>query len=205
MARICPDWIKRWGAVVGQWLCCLLLIVSCGWWMGTMPAQAALNNDRFDGNIFVVYAGNGSLVPVHETLTRAQSKHRPVLLVFYIDDSSDCKSFAITVSRVQEAYGRRASILPLNVDSLSLAATGGEQAPAQPSVNSPASYYRGGVPQVVIFDGEGQVRFDHLGIVPYETLDAVFRDIFDLQSPERDAEQPLQRRDYNEFNAELTP
>lgn len=172
--------------------------------MGALPAQAALDNDRFDGNIFVVYAGNGSLVPVHETLTQAQAKHRPVLLVFYVDDSSDCKAFAITVSRVQEAYGRRASVLPINVDSLPLG-IGVDRPPGQQNADALATYYRGGVPQVLIFDGEGQVRFDHVGIVPYETLDGVFREVFDLQSPDVESEPPLQRRDYNEFNAELTP
>ena len=36
-------------------LAALLLVVS--------PAQAVLNDDRYDGNIYALYAGNGSLVP----------------------------------------------------------------------------------------------------------------------------------------------
>ena len=34
---------------------CLLLIAS--------PAEAARDTDSYDGNIFALYAGNGSLVP----------------------------------------------------------------------------------------------------------------------------------------------
>ncbi|NEO86137.1 MAG: thioredoxin family protein [Spirulina sp. SIO3F2] len=185
-----------------RWLCCLLLVVGC-WGFGSFStAHAALDNDRFDGNIFVLYAGNGSLVPVHETLTQAQTQHRPVLLVFYVDDSLDCKAFAITVSRIQEAYGRRASILPINVDALPIA---GQAATTNDADLLPvAPYYRGGVPQAVILDGSGNVRFDQLGIVSFETLDTVFRDVFDLDQPEADVPQ-LQRRAYNEFNTELTP
>jgi len=36
-------------------LAALLLVVA--------PAQAVLNDDRYDGNIYALYAGNGSLVP----------------------------------------------------------------------------------------------------------------------------------------------
>lgn len=177
--------------------CCWAIALGC--WFGVMPmAQAALDNDRLDGNIFVIYAGNGSLVPTNETLAQAQSRNRPVMLVFFVDDSKDCKEFAITVSRIQEAYGRRASILPINVDSLTLLEVANATDPL-----SPATYYQGGVPQIVILDQNGQVRFDHLGVVPYETLDRVFREVFDLSTPKQ-AEQ-LQRRAYNEFNTELAP
>ena len=36
-------------------LAALLLVVA--------PAQAVLNDDRYDGNIYALYAGNGFLVP----------------------------------------------------------------------------------------------------------------------------------------------
>lgn len=180
-----------------QAFCCLAIALGC--WFSIVPtAQAALDNDRLDGNIFVIYAGNGSLVPTNETVAQAQSLHRPVMLVFYVDDSKDCKEFAITVSRVQEAYGRRASILPINVDSLTLAEGAIATDPTKPQ-----AYYKGGVPQIVILDQEGQVQFDHLGVVPFETIDVVFRNVFDLAAPSP-AEQ-LQRRAYNEFNTELAP
>ena len=43
----------------------LLLVGLLAWPMG---AWASLDNDRYDGNIFALYAGNGSLVPPRITL-----------------------------------------------------------------------------------------------------------------------------------------
>jgi hypothetical protein len=40
-----------------------LLIITCLFLLGTPPVLAGINDDRFDGNIYVLYAGNGSLVP----------------------------------------------------------------------------------------------------------------------------------------------
>jgi len=74
-----------------------------GHWTGT--AIAAIDDDRYDGNIFVVYAGNGSLVPPHLTLAESFQRKLPVILVYYLDDSKDCKQYAFIVSRMQEFYG----------------------------------------------------------------------------------------------------
>ncbi len=160
-----------------------------------LPATAAasIDNDRYDGNIFVLYAGNGSLVPVHETLAQAQGQERPTMLTFYVDDSSDCKQFAIVVSRLQEFYGRRASFLPISVDEIN---------PSESFGPLDAGYYydQQGVPQTVILDGEGTVRFNATGVVPYEAMDRVFREIFDLPVQ---VEKDFERRSYNEFNTEL--
>ncbi|MCX7596701.1 MAG: thylakoid membrane photosystem I accumulation factor, partial [Fischerella sp.] len=95
-----------------------LLLLACLFILGMPPAFASLNDDRYDGNIFVVYAGNGSLVPPKITLATALKEHKPALLVFYVDDSSDCKQYAIVVSRVQAFYGMAAEIIPVSVDSI---------------------------------------------------------------------------------------
>jgi len=171
----------------------LVVLISLLCWFSLSPtALAGINDDRYDGNIFVLYAGNGSLVPVKETLAQAFSQGRPTMLTFYVDDSQDCKQFAIVVSRLQEFYGRRTSFLPISVDALNPETT--------PTPMDPAYYYREGVPQTVIFDQNGQVRFDQTGTVSYETLDRVFRGIFDLPAK---TTKDFQRRSYNEFNTEL--
>lgn len=46
--------------VVSLVVVCFLLVCGC---LFPTAALADKYNDRFDGNIFVVYAGNGSLVP----------------------------------------------------------------------------------------------------------------------------------------------
>lgn len=162
--------------------------------MGTTPAWASLEDDRYDGNIFVLYAGNGSLVPTRNTLAESLQQHRPVVLVFYVDDSSDCKEYALVVSRLQESYDRAASFIPIDVDSLALDREYG--------LNEPGHYYRGFVPQVVVFDQEGKVRFDEVGQVAYEKVDDVLREVFNLLPRSESVE--LRRRSFNEFNAELS-
>lgn len=162
--------------------------------MGTTPAWASLEDDRYDGNIFVLYAGNGSLVPTRNTLAESLQQHRPVVLVFYVDDSSDCKEYALVVSRLQENYDRAASFIPVDVDSFALDQEYG--------LNEPGHYYRGFVPQVVVFDQEGKVRFDEVGQVAYEKVDDVLREVFNLLPRSESVE--LRRRSFNEFNAELS-
>jgi hypothetical protein len=172
----------------------LLLTVFASWWFwGSSPALASVNDDRLDGNIFVVYAGNGSLVPPRLPLAETLKRKMPAILVYYLDDSSDCKEFAIVVSRMQEFYGRAASIIPVNVDSM----------PVKPSYapNEVGYYYQGVVPQTVVLDENGKIVFNGKGQVKYEAVDDVLRKVFDLLPRSESAE--LKRRSFNEFNTEL--
>jgi hypothetical protein len=172
----------------------LTVILAGSLWWGTMaPAEASLDDDRLDGNIFVVYAGNGSLVPAKLSLAQSLAGETPTVLVYYLDDSRDAKQFAFVVSRVQEFYGRAANIIPISVDKI----------PAknvyQP--NEEGYYYKGYVPQTVIFDQTGKVVFDDKGLVPYEKLDDALRKVFSLVP--RSQSSKLQQRTFNEFNSEL--
>ena len=105
--------------LVFRWCLSLVVIVSCLLLLGTPSALAGLNDDKYDGNIFAIYAGNGSLVPPRVSLAEALKRQRPALLVFYLDDSSDCKYYSIVVSRLQGPYGRVAAFIPVNIDTLS--------------------------------------------------------------------------------------
>lgn len=180
----------RWGQL---FTCCCLVGISL-WLCFVAPANAGIKDDRYDGNIFVVYAGNGSLVPARETLAQALAEHKPVFLTFYIDDSSDCKEYALVVSQVQAFYGRAAEIIPVDVDAI---------APKDKySPDEPGYFYSGKVPQVVVFNQEGQVVLNKSGQVPYEEIDDRLREVFDLLP--RSESQELKRRSFNEFNSELT-
>src|ERR687885_837872 len=81
--------------LVSRCLLTLVAILGCLLLLGAPPALAGLNDDKFDGNIFALYGGNGSLVPPRVTLTDSFNRGKPAILVFYVDDSSDCKQFAI--------------------------------------------------------------------------------------------------------------
>lgn len=177
-----------------QFLSKSLLLGVCLCFLIIQPAFAGANDDRYEGNIFVLYAGNGSLVPAKESLETALLEHKPTFLTFYVDDSSDCKQYAIVVSKVQEFYGRASQIIPVNVDTIPI------KAKYEP--NEPGYYYSGKVPQVVVFDQEGKVVLNKTGQVRYEEIDDRFREMFDLvprtQSPD------LKRRSFNEFSSELS-
>ena len=171
-----------------------LLIASVSLlFLGTPSALASIDDDRLDGNIFVVYAGNGSLVPSRFSLAESLKRQMPSLLVFYLDDSRDCKEFAIVVSRFQEFYGRAANIIPVRVDAIP------DKSKYTPE--EPGYYYEGTIPQTVVLDQQGKVIFNGKGQVKYEAVDDVLREVFDLL-PRSESVQ-LKRRTFNEFNTEL--
>jgi thiol-disulfide isomerase/thioredoxin len=162
--------------------------------LGAPPARAGLNDDRFDGNIFALYGGNGSLVPPRISLEQSMKQEKPALLVFYIEDSRDCKQFAPVVSQLQAPYGRAASFIPIDIDSIPIKSN------YEPT--EPGYYYEGLVPQTVLIDQEGEVAFNEIGQVSYERVDDVFREVFDLLPRSESVE--LRRRPINEISTELS-
>jgi hypothetical protein len=173
----------------------LIVALGCITWLNTPAALAGLTDDHYDGNIFALYAGNGSLVPPRVTLPESRQRNRAALLVFYLDDSSDCKQFAPLVSQLDAFYGRAADFIPISVDTI-----------AQQRHNDPLDpgyYYNGRVPQTVLLDQSGKVVLNETGQVAFERVDDVFREVFDLLPRSESAE--LQRRPVNEINTELTP
>lgn len=171
----------------------LTILISCLLLTSMQPALATIDDDKYEGNIFMVYAGNGSLVPAQATLAQALANHKPTMLAFYVDDSRDCKKFAIVISRIQSYYGKVAEIIPVDVDRIELEA---KDSPTQPSY-----YYSGGVPQVVVFNQSGDVILNKKGQVPFEEIDDKFREVFDLLPRSESVE--LKRRSFNEFSSEL--
>jgi hypothetical protein len=170
-----------------------LLVMVVGLLLAAPSAWATLTDDHFDGNIFPLYAGNGSLVPPRVTLAESFQHQRPTLMVFYMDDSKDCKRYVSVVSQLDAFYGRAANFVPILVDSI----------PPQPSYTpmEPGYYYSGFVPQTVMLDQSGQVVFDEKGTIAFEKVDDVFRKVFDLLPRSESVE--LKRRQVNEVNTEL--
>ncbi|MEM9149939.1 MAG: thylakoid membrane photosystem I accumulation factor [Cyanobacteria bacterium P01_F01_bin.3] len=157
------------------------------------PAIAGLNDDNYDGNIFALYAGNGSIVPPRYTLAESFKQDKPTLLFFFVDDSRDSKAFSSVVSQLQAPYGRAANFIALAADSIPVK---DRYAP-----NEPGYYFEGKVPQTVIFDAEGTPVFNEIGQVSYEKVDDKLREVFDLLPREESVE--LRRRPINEVNSEL--
>ena len=184
------SWFASLSRLVVVILFCLSLLI-----IQPTTTLADINNDRYDGNIFVVYAGNGSLVPSKLTLKQSFERKLPVILVYYLDDNSDSKQFAFIVSRFQEFYGRAASIIPVNVDTI--------RPQDQDQIDEVGYYYQGEIPQTVVLDENRKVVYNGIGQVPFEEVDDVLREVFDLLPRSESVE--LKRRTFNQFNSELVP
>lgn len=160
----------------------------------TTTALASLTDDRFDGNIFALYAGNGALVPPKVTLADSLKRpDRPTLLVFFVDDSRDSKQYASVVSQLQAFYGRVSDFIPINADIIL------PQSSYKPT--EPGYYYTGVVPQTVLFNQAGEVVLNVKGAVAFEQVDDAFRQVFDLLPRAESVE--LKRRSLNEVSTEL--
>ncbi|WP_353931581.1 thylakoid membrane photosystem I accumulation factor [Okeanomitos corallinicola TIOX110] len=182
--------ITNWRQLLSK---CLLLLL-CLLIIGVQPAFAGMKDDRYEGNIFVVFAGNGSLVPPRQSLAKTLAAKKPAMLAFYVDDSSDCKQYAVFISQTQAYYGRAVEIIPVSVDTI----------PSQEKYDptEPGYYYSGKVPQVVLFDDAGKVILNKTGQVPFEEIDDKFRGVFNLLP--RDESIEFKQRSFNEYSSELS-
>ena len=167
-------------------LAALLLVVA--------PAQAVLNDDRYDGNIYALYAGNGSLVPPANPLSDSLDQGRTAVIIYYLDDSAVSKRFAPVVSELQRLWGRSIDLLPLTIDPLQgREATG----PADP-----ASYWHGSIPQVVVIGPDGKVMFDQEGQVLLSDINVAISQATGIPAP--DVPSLDQEGSFNEVNIEVT-
>lgn len=173
----------------------LVVLLGCLLLLGTPEALAGLNDDKYDGNVFALYAGNGGLIAPRMNLAESLKQDKPTLLVLYVDDSSDCKQYSTVVSNLQAPYGRAANFVPINIDSLPV------KSKYEPT--EPGYYYKGLVPQTVLIDQKGKVVLNETGQLAYERIDDAFRQVFDLLPRSESVE--LKRRTLNEINTELTP
>jgi hypothetical protein len=186
-------WWQLHSSHITKSLITAILVIGCSLLI-TTPALANIDDDKYDGNVFVLYAGNGSLVPARISLADSLKTKKPSYIVFYIDDSSDCKKYSGVMSQMQAYYGKAASFIPVTPDSLEIG--------RKYLSTEEGYYYKGVVPQTVIIDGEGKVRLDESGQVPFEKIDDTFREVFNLLP--RTESVALKRRSFNEYNSELT-
>jgi hypothetical protein len=184
--------LSPWMRVMGLACATLLLWLGLG---GQPTAIAGLTDDNYDGNIFALYAGNGSLVPPKVSLEQSLKYGKPAIVVIYVDDSSDCKQFSSVISQLQAPYGRVTNFIPIMADAIPVKAT---YTPSEPGY-----YFDNAVPQTLVFNAQGELVFNQAGISSYEAIDDVMRQVFDLL-PRTESEE-LRRRPLNEVNSELVP
>ncbi|MCP9927526.1 thylakoid membrane photosystem I accumulation factor [Cyanobium sp. CH-040] len=172
----------------------LLLLLPAAPLLWPAPARAALDSDTYDGNIYALYAGNGSLVPPRSTLAQALGAGRPAVVVYYLDDDAASKRFAPVVSELQRLWGNSIELIPLVTDPLQNRADGGP--------GDPAHYWRGLTPQVVVFSGGGRVLLDAEGAVDLDVINEAVSEATGIPLPEafRGGSSTVS---INELNAEV--
>lgn len=186
------SWQRRLSSLIFS----VVLGLSCLLAIAVPTALAELNDDHFDGNIFALYAGNGSLIPPRVSLADSLKRtDRPTMLFLYVDDSRDCKQYASVISQLQAFYGRVADFIPISADAIPVKST---YAPTEPGY-----YYKGVVPQTVVFNQAGKIVLNEKGVLKFEQVDDVLRQVFDLLPRSESVE--LRRRVVNEINTELVP
>jgi len=169
----------------------LAALLCCG--PGIQPVAASLTNNTYDGNIYALYAGNGSLVPPRTTLAQALAEHRPAVVVYFLDDASASKRFASEVSELQRLWGNSIELIPLATDPLQNRPDGG--------VDDPAHYWKGVIPQVVVFDAAGKVVLDASGQVDPDGLNRAISTATGIALPE--GQRSSTTISFNELNSEV--
>ena len=192
--RTCPAALAAltlglWRRLQTLWLLPVLL----GSLLLAAPSWAALDSNSYDGNIYALYAGNGSLVPPRTSLEQAMAAQRTAVVVYYLDDAAASKRFAPTVSELQRLWGNSVELIPLAADPLQ------NRRDAGPT--DPAHYWKGHIPQVVVIDPQGRVRLDQDGQVPLEAINTAISEATGIALP--DSFKRSTTVSINELNAEV--
>ena len=164
----------------------LLIIFS----LSVSPAYSARDTNSYDGNIYPIYAGNGSLVPPQSTLTESLKNERTSILVFYLDDSATSKQFAPVVSGIKLLWSSSVDLIPLSIDEIDNNKI--------KTIKDPGYYWHGKIPQVVILDGKGNVLLDKEGQVSFDEINNAITKGTGLKKPDFD----LTIKSFNEYNSE---
>jgi len=173
----------------------ILFALSLAVVLWVSPADAIRDTDSYDGNIYALYAGNGSLVPPANTLEDSLEAGRTAVIVYYLDDSAVSKRFAPVVSELQRIWTRTIDLMPLSTDPLQNRNSG--------AATDPATYWRGTIPQVVVIGPDGRVVFDQDGQVPLQTINEAISSATGLPAPDLSQIDP--GGSFNEVNIEVTP
>ncbi len=134
------------------------------------PASASRDTNSYDGNIFPIYAGNGAIVPPHTTIEESLKNGRVSVLFFYLDDSSDSKAMAPVISGLDLIWRNNIDLIALTTDEL-------QNETSELNSNQPNYYWNGLIPQTIILDSTGEVKFDKNGKVNIDDLNKIIGEL----------------------------
>ena len=171
-----------------QYLLIILIVFSSN------PANAARENDSYDGNIFPIYAGNGAIVPPKTTIKESLKNKRTSVLFFYLDDSSESKAMAPVISGLDLLWRENIDVIALTTDELQ-----NEEALKEPT--QPNFYWNGLIPQTIILDGNGEVKFDQNGMVDFGDLNNILSESTGIKV---DSNSKFTVEAFNEYNSTIS-
>ncbi len=145
-----------------------LIIISLIFFLNN-PVYASRNTESYDGNIFPIYAGNGSLVPPQTSLRESIKNKRVSVLFFYLDDSSDSKSLAPIISGLDLIWKNNIDIIALTTDEL--------QNKEFIDLKEEGYYWNGLIPQTLVLDENGTVKYDKNGLIDIDEVNKVIAQI----------------------------
>ncbi len=169
-----------------KFLMILFLILSLN-----HPAEAVRNSDSYDGNIFPIYAGNGSIVPPQTSLKESIQNNRISILFFYLDDSEDSKALAPLISGLDLIWKNNIDIIALTTDEL--------QDKSFSDIKEEGYYWNGLIPQTLILDGSGNIKFDKNGIFDIDEVNEIIGDLKGIK-----LEDSFSVESFNEYNSTLS-
>jgi len=171
-----------------QWFLIALILLS------PYKANAYRDTNSYDGNIFPIYAGNGAIVPPKVTLKDSLKNKRVSILFFYLDDSSDSKAMAPVISGLDLIWRENIDIIALTTDELQ-----NEENSDNP--DQPNFYWNGLIPQTIIIDSNGQVKFDSNGMVDFGDLNKI---ISESTGIEIETDSSFSVEAFNEYNSTIS-
>jgi len=160
--------------------------------LSVSPINAARNTNSFDGNIFPIYAGNGSLVPPQSSISQALGNNRTSVIIYYLDDSASSKEFAPVVSGLKLLWPSSIDLIPLTTDELQGVTTNDK--------TNPAYYWHGKIPQIVVLNGEGEIILDEEGQVSIEKINQAISTATGLEPPDF----KISIKSFNEYNSDAS-
>ncbi len=165
-----------------------LLLISILFFLNS-PVNASRATDSYDGNIFPIYAGNGSIVPPQTSLKESIENERISILFFYLDDSADCKAVVPIISGLDLIWRNNIDIIALTTDEL--------QGKEFKNTKEEGYYWNGYIPQTVLIDGEGNIKYDQNGLIDIDDINKIIGEIkgIDIEDTSFSIES------FNEYNS----
>ena len=147
-----------------KWILIVLIFLS------PYKVNASRDSNSYDGNIFPIYAGNGAIVPPNTTLQESLKNKRVAVLFFYLDDSSDSKAMAPIISGLDLIWRNNIDIIALTTDEL-------QNEVKSDLPNEPNYYWNGLIPQTIIINTDGEVKYDQNGLINIDELNKVIGEL----------------------------